>query len=134
MPTEANAGVQGWDNGFLIPTATASAKAAYSSSKSTDVVEGGGGYSHTTSTLHTKSEWLAAEAGAKAGSYIGVDAGAHLYSMENESAKLKIGFGVDTGVGVQNSSLQLKFIGTGFSFGRETGISFFGNEFTCKLW
>jgi hypothetical protein len=134
MPAEANACVKGWDNGFLIPTATASAKAAYSSSSSTDAVEGGGGYNHTSTTLHSNTQWLGAEAGVKAGSYVGVDAGAHLYSMENESARLKLGFGLSTGAGIQNSSIEFKMLGTGISLGRETGFSFFGNEIRLKLW
>jgi hypothetical protein len=81
-----------------------------------------------------KHEFLGANAGATLGTYVGVDAGIHAYKYESDGAKLKIGLGVDTGAGFQNGSAELKVFGSGISIGRETGFSFFGSEFKCKLW
>jgi len=133
MSSEATANVKGWDDGYLVPTATANAKATYFSSSSTDAVVSNGS-TLDTKVIHTKTEWLSAEAGAKAGSYVGADAKALLYSSESESHKVKVGLGVSTGAGIQNSSAEVKVLGSGVSVGREVGFSFFDSEIKLKLW
>ena len=115
---EIKARIEGWDEGYLFPTATAGAKAAAYE------VKGNGG----------EFQFLGANAGAKAGSYVGLDAGVEAVKFESDKAQLKIGLGLDTGAGIQNSSAEVKVLGCGLSFGRETGFSLFGSEFKCKLW
>jgi hypothetical protein len=133
MLGEVSANVKGRDDGYLFPTATVDAKASFSSSNDTAAVESSA-YSHGQKTLHTKTEWLSAEAGAKIGSYVGADAKALVYSRENESAKINVGLGVSTGAGIQNQSAEVKVFGCGVSIGREVGFSFFDTEFKLKLW
>lgn len=116
---EARAGVDGWDAGYLFPTANAKAVGSIY-----EVKDSGG----------DKHQFLGADVGATAGSYLGVDAGVHAYKLETEGAKLKIGLGIDTGAGIQNGSAEVKFLGTGICIGREIGFSFLGSEFKCKLW
>ena len=54
--------------------------------------------------------------------------------MDGEKAKVKIALGVDTGVGIRDSSAHVQVLGCGLSFGRETGISIFGSQFKLKFW
>lgn len=81
-----------------------------------------------------RTEFLGGGASVAAGTYVGADASIHALKYETDGARLKIGLGVDTGAGLRDGSLEAKFLGTGFSFGRETGFSFLGSEFKCKLW
>lgn len=113
----AYAGVE--SKGYAFPTAVAKADGSIFK------VEDSGGDQH---------QFLGGNAGATFGSYIGLDAGVHVYKLDSDRARLKIGFGADTGVGIKDGSIEGKFIGTGFSFGRTTGFSFFGSEIKVKLW
>uniref|UniRef100_A0A671U6D6 Uncharacterized protein n=1 Tax=Sparus aurata TaxID=8175 RepID=A0A671U6D6_SPAAU len=49
-------------------------------------------------------------------------------------AKATLGLSADTGVGVGPSGVEAKVLGTGFSLGREVGVSFLGTGFKFKLW
>jgi hypothetical protein len=71
---------------------------------------------------------------ASIGGYTGLDATATAYKYETEGGKLKFGLGVDTGAGLRDGTAQVHVLGTGLSFGRETGIKIFGSEFKLKLW
>ncbi|OIW24513.1 hypothetical protein CONLIGDRAFT_636692 [Coniochaeta ligniaria NRRL 30616] len=79
-------------------------------------------------------EAFGVHAAASVGGYTGLDATATAYKYETEGAKLKLGLGVDTGAGVRDGTAQISVLGTGLSFGRETGFKFLGSEFKLKLW
>ncbi|KAJ7312243.1 hypothetical protein DFH08DRAFT_1087672 [Mycena albidolilacea] len=104
MPAEANTGVKGWDDGYAFSTATATAKASYSTSETNHPADqtpfGSSG------TIASKTEYLTAQAGSSAGSYTGVDASAHLITSEDPHSRVKIGLGVDTGAGLQNGNVK----------------------------
>ncbi|KAF4084726.1 hypothetical protein AMELA_G00109210 [Ameiurus melas] len=46
---------------------------------------------------------------------------------------VKLGLGVDTGVTVSPTKVELKFLGTGLTLGEEMGISLLGNEVKCSV-
>ncbi|KAG7324762.1 hypothetical protein KOW79_011078 [Hemibagrus wyckioides] len=48
--------------------------------------------------------------------------------------KVKVGLGIDTGVKISPSKIQLKILGTGLMLGSTTAISFFGSEVKIKFW
>uniref|UniRef100_A0A3Q2GGM7 Uncharacterized protein n=1 Tax=Cyprinodon variegatus TaxID=28743 RepID=A0A3Q2GGM7_CYPVA len=48
--------------------------------------------------------------------------------------KAKVGLGVDTGVEVGLTGVEVKVLGIGFSFGRKIGVSLFGTGFEISLW
>ncbi|KAG9761690.1 hypothetical protein KCU73_g2258, partial [Aureobasidium melanogenum] len=54
-----------------------------------------------------KHQFLNADASATAGSYLGVDANVSAYSLENDNAKLKLGLGIDTGLGMGGNPLVI---------------------------
>uniref|UniRef100_A0A8C9WGR4 Uncharacterized protein n=1 Tax=Scleropages formosus TaxID=113540 RepID=A0A8C9WGR4_SCLFO len=47
--------------------------------------------------------------------------------------RVKAGLGVDTGVKVGASGVEVKLLGTGFAIGRETNVSILGNEVSCSV-
>uniref|UniRef100_A0AAR2KY02 Uncharacterized protein n=1 Tax=Pygocentrus nattereri TaxID=42514 RepID=A0AAR2KY02_PYGNA len=49
-------------------------------------------------------------------------------------ARVKCGLAVDTGVKLSFIQGELKFLGTGVTVGRTTGVSVLGNEVTISLW
>ena len=132
MPTDATAGIQGSNDVYLFPTATASAKASYSSSQSSHSADNtafnNGG------TVHRNDQYLVASAGASAGSYTGLDASANLIEAEDERSKVKVGLSLDTGVGVKDDSFKANFLGFGISLGKETGIKLPVLEANFKFW
>ena len=120
MPSDADAKVKSWDEGYAFPTATATATATAWSTGDPNSVTGA---SHQAG---------GAAAGVSLGSYVGVDAGLTAYKYEHNNAKLQLGFGLDTGAGIKDQSLQLKVLGTGISLGDTTGFSFFGSKLEGK--
>ena len=45
---------------------------------------------------------------------------------------MHLGLAADTGLGYKDGSLEVKFLGTGFTFGNNTGFSLLGTGFTAK--
>jgi hypothetical protein len=70
-----------------------------------------------------------ASVGATAGTYVGVEANVSLVKAEASIFDLTLGIGVDTGLGIKDDSLDLKFAGCGFQIGRKVSISVFGCGF-----
>jgi hypothetical protein len=118
MASSANAGIKTYDkDGVLFPTPSASAEA--SAYKSVD-------------DFNATTELLKASAGASAGSYTGVDASAHLVTYGHENGEFKLGAGISTGVGVRDSTLEIKVLGFGIRLGKNIGISLLDNDATWK--
>jgi hypothetical protein len=130
MPATATAEVS--RDGYIFPTATASAEAYVSSSR----------YEHPASntpfdnsgTVHSHDKYLVASAGATAGSYLGLNASANLVEAEDERSQVKVGLSVDTGAGYKNHSLKFSLLGFGFSIGKETGVRTPVFEANYKFW
>ena len=97
MTTNTNAGIKSLDDGYAFPTAEADALA---SAYKVDW--------ESSATLHPKSEFLKASVGATAGSYVGADAAMHLATYEHENAAVKFGFGLSTGAGIRDKSVEVK--------------------------
>jgi len=70
-----------------------------------------------------------ASASATAGTYVGVEANVSLVKAEASIFDLNLGLGVDTGLGIKDDSLGVKFAGCGFEIGRKVSISVFGSGF-----
>ena len=120
MSSEAHTAVKSWDNGYLFPTAQAEASAsAWTHQDPND-------------PWHVKMEAGKAEAGASLGSYTGIDANVTAFSYGHDNGQLKLGLGVDTGVGIKDGSLSVKVLGTGLTFGDTIGFSFLGSSIEGK--
>ncbi|KAF4084716.1 hypothetical protein AMELA_G00109240 [Ameiurus melas] len=74
-----------------------------------------------------KAEANILEAGAMARAEIGS------VSAAAGPVNVKLGLGVDTGVRVSPTKVELKFLGTGVTLGEEMGISVLGNEVNCTV-
>jgi hypothetical protein len=61
-----------------------------------------------------------------------VQAGVEAGRYEHDNGEMHLGLGVDTGLGYKDGSLEIKILGTGFTLGNNTGISFLGSGFTAK--
>lgn len=61
-----------------------------------------------------------------------MDAGVTAFKYGHDNAEIKLGLGVDTGIGIKNQSVVVKVLGTGLTFGDEIGFSFFGSEVKGK--
>jgi hypothetical protein len=116
----ANANIKRWNDGYLFPTANADASAAAYSNVD------------TSSGMPVKTELATAHAGATAGSYTGIDANAHLVTYGHENGEVKLGLGVDTGVGVRNGTLEVNVLGFGLKMGNDVGFNLAGSQFTYK--
>uniref|UniRef100_A0A673GXR8 Uncharacterized protein n=1 Tax=Sinocyclocheilus rhinocerous TaxID=307959 RepID=A0A673GXR8_9TELE len=46
---------------------------------------------------------------------------------------VKLGLGLDTGASIGPNGVEVKFLGTGFSFGPRTSLSFLGSEVSCSI-
>uniref|UniRef100_A0A671U6I0 Uncharacterized protein n=1 Tax=Sparus aurata TaxID=8175 RepID=A0A671U6I0_SPAAU len=55
-------------------------------------------------------------------------------SVSAGPVKATVGLSADTGVGVGPSGVEAKVLGTGFTIGREVGLSVLGTGFKFKLW
>lgn len=120
MSSDATADIKRWDDGYLFPTAHAQADAA--------------AYSNVDTSYGTpvKTELATARAEATAGSYIGVDANAHLLTYGHKDGEFKLGLGIDTGAGVRNGTLEVNVLGFGLKMGNDIGFNLAGSQFTWK--
>lgn len=75
------------------------------------------------------SDILTGYGSATMGTYVGVEAGANLAELEASIFKLNLGYGVGTGMGIQDGSVVVKFLGTGIKLGRKIGVSVLGSAF-----
>ncbi|XP_078025889.1 uncharacterized protein LOC144464120 isoform X2 [Epinephelus lanceolatus] len=96
---------------------------------------------------HARAEWSFfdaeakgpnASAGAEISKATGVKAMAKAELASASAAagpvKATIGLAADTGIGFGPSGLEAKVLGTGFTIGRRTGVSFLGSGFEIRLW
>ncbi|KAL7398822.1 hypothetical protein ABVT39_015754 [Epinephelus coioides] len=90
------------------------------------------------SVLDAEAKGPNASAGAEISKAAGVKAMAKAELASASAAagpvKAKIGLAADTGIGFGLSGLEAKVLGTGFTIGRRTGISFLGSGFEIRLW
>lgn len=61
--------------------------------------------------------------------FMGIGAGISLIEADASIFKLKLGLGVDTGIGIKDDSVEVKVAGVGGTIGRVVSISVFNNSF-----
>ncbi len=54
-------------------------------------------------------------------------------SAQAGPVNVQLGLGVDTGVHIGLDGVEVKFLGTGFSFGPKTSVSLLGSEVSCSV-
>ena len=76
---------------------------------------------------------LTANAKATLGSYNGFELKVALIEGEVSVFDITLGYGISSGIGIEDDSTQVKLFGKGFSIGRKIGISVFDSSFALDL-
>ncbi|GAA6035075.1 hypothetical protein JCM8097_002172 [Rhodosporidiobolus ruineniae] len=65
--------------------------------------------------------------------HAGWEVAANLVKLQASVFEAQVGVALDTGIGIKDGSWTTEVLGTGFSFGRRTSVSFFGTGFGVDL-
>lgn len=72
-------------------------------------------------------------AGQNLPKYAGFEATVNIVAVEGKAASASVGIGIDSKIGIQGNSFNLKVFGTGVKIGEVIGISFMGSEININL-
>lgn len=83
---------------------------------------------------HVSFDALTAEAHATiSDSCAGIGVSIDLIQAEASIFDLTLGLGVESGIGLQDETIEVEYLGCGIMIGREVGVSVFGNKFAINL-